>query len=321
MRVGAAGRDREFALSEVIGFVLLLGVIITAMALWMMYIVPVNGREAEIAQMDTVKDRFTDYKISLDAPWVNSPYGSPWSQEGVLLSTSMNLGTGGGDTQVSGLFLPMMNPISSSATLTVIDRGDEMTITSFGPGDTSPISKNYTLSVLEYQSQNNYWLQQKYYYQTGGVFLSQLNGSTCRISPPISFVNNSDLTDTVTIIPITLDGTGSIGGSGPVRVDSRLKTLPPPDTGTKYWVNTSVSVANFTTAQMWLDMFNSTRKAGGIFNPQNYSRGNSSPSTIPGVAYMNITGYYNDLSHADVNLYVQPVNYSVTINNIVSNLI
>jgi hypothetical protein len=312
MSGGTAGRHREYALSEVIGFILILGIIVAAFALWMIYIVPVNGREAEITQMNTVKDRFTDYKISLDSLWVNS-------QDGVTLSTSMNLGSGGGNTEASGLFLPMMNPIASSATLSVQDTGDVMTITSNDPAN-GFTTNTYKMTQLQYQSANYYWLQQTYYYQDGGVFLSQFNGSVCRVSPPVSFVNNSDQTYTVAITPITLNGVGSIGGNGPVRVDTRLKNLQSPLQNKTYWVNTSVRVANYTAAQVWLDMFNSSRRTGGILDSRYYSFGNSSPSAIPGIAFMNITGTYNDLVNPDVTLLIQPAQYDVTLNSIVSNL-
>lgn len=324
---GAAGRDREYALSEVIGFILLLGVLTAAFALWMMYIVPANGREEEIRQMSDVMDEFTYYKLSLDSLWINSPtradclnppYSADCGPRGVLLSTSFNLGTGGGNTQSTGLFLPMMHPIASSATLSVRDNGDSMNISSNGPSGLS--SDTYTMSVLEYQSQNNYWIQQQYYYQSGGVFIAQLNGSTCRVSPPISFVKNSDITSSVTIIPITLDNTGSMGGNGPVRVDTRIKNLPLPETETKYWVTANVTVADYTASQAWLDVFNNTRRNGGIYEPQYYSFGNSSPDAVPGFAYMTIKGPYDDEVTADVILTVKPVNYSVTINSIASSL-
>jgi hypothetical protein len=315
MRERAVVRNREYALSEVIGFILLLGIIVAAFALWMVYVVPVNGRVAEINQMNTVKDQFTNYKISLDSLWVNSPYGASWNQDGVTLSTSFDLGTGGGDTQAGGLFLPMMNPIASSATLSLLNTSDYMTITYSGPLGTN--TSTYPMTILQYQSQNNYWLQQTYYYEDGGVFLTQLNGSVCRVAPPISFANGTS-NDLVTITPITLNGVGSMGGNGPVRVDTRLMTLQAPITGTEYWVNTSVFVSNYTAAQMWLGVFNTSRSNGGILNPLYYNVSISSPTTIPGFASMNITGPYQ--ATPDVILTIQPVQYDVTLNSIVSNL-
>jgi hypothetical protein len=315
---GIPHQNSDLALSEVVGFILLLGVLVAAIALWMTYVVPINGREEEITQMNLVKDRFTDYKISLDSLWINSPGGAFWSQGGVTLSTSMDLGTGGGNTQVSGLFLPMLNPLASSAVLAVKDKGDTMTITSNGPA--GPVSITYNMSILEYQSQNYYWIQQTYYFQSGGVFLSQENGSTCRLSPPISFVNNSDATNSVTIIPIRLYGVGSIGGNGPVRVDTRLKSIQQPVQIQNAWVNTSVTVADYPAARMWLDVFNTTRRSGGITSPTWYAFGISAPNVIPGTTFMNITGYSNQITDADVSLKLQPVEYDVTLNSIASDI-
>ena len=162
------------ALSEVVGFILLLGSLIEAFAPLMIYNVPANGRDADITPMNDVKDRSTDYKISLDSLWVNSPCGASWSQSGVTLSTSMNLGTGERNTPACGLFLPMLNPIASSEALAIKDNGDAMTATSNGPA--GPDSKTYIMSILEYKSQNYYRIQQTYYYQTGGVFLLRDDG-------------------------------------------------------------------------------------------------------------------------------------------------
>ncbi|MDO9550554.1 MAG: hypothetical protein Q7J03_06220 [Methanoregula sp.] len=319
-------KDNELALSEVIGFIMLLGVLVTAMAIWMMYVVPVTGREDEITQMNVVRDRFTDYKISLDSLWINSPSGAAWSQSGVTLSTSFNLGTGGGNTEASGLFLPMLKPIASSATLSVKNNGDTMNISSLG-GPTN-MNVNNSMGILEYQSQNYYWLQQRYYYQTGGVFLAQDYGSTTRVSPPISIVNSSKgtasmnaFTGTVVIAPITLDGGASIGGNGPVRVDSRLKTLSPqlgPEK--KYWVNISVKVQDYTTAQMWNATFNDAVSNGGITNKSWYKSGTSSAGVTPATAYMRVIGPYNDETNPDVWLTIHPAEYAVTFNNIASGL-
>jgi len=307
----------EKGLSEVIGFILLLGVLVTAMALWMMYVVPANGREDEISQMNAIKDRFTDYKISLDSLWVNQ-------RDDVTLSTSFNLGTGGGNTLASGLFLPLLKPIGSAGVLTIADNGDTITLSSAGGSTNMDMTKK--MNILQYQSQNHYWLQQRYYYQDGGVFLSQDTGSTARVSPPISIVNNSATTVSafsvaVTVSPITLDGGASIGGNGPVRVDSRLKTLSPqlgPEK--KYWVNISVNVQDYNAAQMWNATLNDAAANGGITNKTWYRSGTSLPGVQPATAYMYVIGPYDDSTHPDVWLTIQPAEYAVTFNNIASGL-
>lgn len=302
----------ERALSEVIGFILLLGVIVAAFSLWITYVVPVDGREKEIDQMNGVKDRFTDYKISTDSLWLNN-------QSGVTLSTSFNLGTGGGNTEAGGLFLPLLQPQASGATLSVSDNGDKLNITR----SSSSLASLYNMSTLSYQSENHYWIQQKYYYQLGGVFLSQDNGTANRISPSISIVANSDDTITVTIVPIQLLGGGNIGGNGPVRVDTRLRNLQAPVVlEPNTYVNISVNnVADKATALMWMNaVFNETRIRGGVTNPAYYTFGvGENPVTKRGSAYINIVGPAGG-STSDVYLTVKPVEYVVTLNNIASGL-
>jgi hypothetical protein len=306
----------EVALSEVIGFILLLGLVVAAFSLWMLFVVPVNGREDEISQMNDVKDRFTDYKISLDSLWANN-------QSGVTLSTSFNLGTGGGSTQAGGLFLPLLNPIASSAVISVKDLGDVMTINSSSSG-------NYTvnMSILEYQSQNNYWIQQRYYYQSGGVFLSQENGSTCRVSPSFSFNKaNNGTADvaSVNLVPIQVLGGSSIGGNGPVRVDSWIRT--PDKTVTLQrndWVKVSVDVRDKATADMWMGLFNDTRLRGGIKDSDTiwYTPSVSQvPATGRWSASLLINGPISSPANVDVYLTLQRVDYVVTLNNVASGLI
>ncbi|MDN7013383.1 hypothetical protein FGW20_10095 [Methanoculleus sp. FWC-SCC3] len=68
-------RARDDGLSEVVGFVLILALIIVALSLYQVYGVPAAGRENEIAHMNQVKDRFVDYKSALDSLWVNERNG------------------------------------------------------------------------------------------------------------------------------------------------------------------------------------------------------------------------------------------------------
>jgi hypothetical protein len=320
-KTGCSLQEDERALSEVIGFILLLGVIVAAFALWMVYVVPVNGREAEITQMNFVKDRFTDYKISMDSLWINSPNGATWSQSGVTLSTSLDLGVGGSNSQSSGLFLPMLSPIASSATLTVKDGGDKMTVNS------SSGSADFVLnmSTLEYQSINNYWIQQRYYYQDGGVFLTQDNGTVCRVSPPITIaqVNNGTANVvSVNVVPIQLLGGSSVGGKGPVRVDSTLRATSQTATSQQNtWVNISFDVADKPTALMWMDVLNDTRIRGNITDSTWYTfKVAEDPATKRGTAFMNISGPFGQPYNPDVYLTVQKADYLVILNNIAAGI-
>jgi len=298
---------REKALSEVVGFILLLGIVVAAFALWSIYIVPANGREAEITQMNAVQDRFTDYKIALDSLWINN-------QTSATVSTSINLGTGGGNTEASGFFLPLLNPIASPAVILINNTGDSMWV------NTSNGNYAVTLNTLEYQSQNNYWIQQRYYYQTGGVFLSQIDGSTCRVSPPFSFNAANTTSGTsfalVKLEPIELVGGSTVGGTGPVRVDTYMRTPSTPVVlQSNTFVNISVNVTGSAAAQMWMGVFNDTAARGGIptSNPPWYTS-NVNTANGRGYAYINIT------SPNGVLFSYQTVDYVVTLNNIASGI-
>jgi hypothetical protein len=108
-------RARDDALSEVVGFVLLLGIIVVALSLYQLYGVPAVGRENEILHMNAVKDRFIDYKIALDGLWVNN-------RTGVLLSTAFDLGTDSAATG-GGLFVSNPHAFGIGGTISVKSGG------------------------------------------------------------------------------------------------------------------------------------------------------------------------------------------------------
>ena len=317
----------DVALSEVIGFVLLLGLIIVALSLYMTYVVPISGREAEIAHMNRINDQFTDYKFTLDnirtSLLVNNL--SP-----PMTSTSITLGTGGGNTLAGGLFVYLTNPVPSPATLSVVSTGDTFNIDSSQrqyyhahPQSYVPNITEFpmTITILQYSSNNNYWIQQNYYYELGGVFLSQSDGVTNLISPLISFTNAANKSVVVNIVPVQIVGGGSMSGNGPVRVDTRQRILPNYNISTGYylqntWVNLSFTSSDNATAATWLKIFNATAARGnldgGAFRTGSKWNGNSQTTT----AFINITGTNGDPNWPDVSLYVQHAEYYVAFNNI-----
>jgi len=216
--------SREDALSEVVGFVLLLALIVVALSLYQVYGVPAAGRENEIAHMNQVKDRFVDYKIALDSLWVAS-INTTGSAEGITLSTLFDLGTMGGSTQGGGIFLPVLAPIASGGTFSVNRSPDNLTILVDGEEKIALTP----MGEVSYQSSNNYWIQQRYNYQMGGLFLEQDSGTTARLSPTISVykVNTGGSTPEyrlkLKIAAIQIIGGQEIGGQGIGRVDTRLR--------------------------------------------------------------------------------------------------
>lgn len=111
----------ENGLSEVIGFILIIVVIITASSIYLTYAVPAQGREAEILHMNEIRDEFVSYKLGVDALWTNN-------QVGTAMSTSFNLGTQGGATQGAISFIPIMSPVPSSGTMALNQRQEVLNV-------------------------------------------------------------------------------------------------------------------------------------------------------------------------------------------------
>ncbi len=311
----------EAGLSEVIGFILLLALVVAALSVWMVYVVPVNGREEEIAQMNIIKDQFTEYKFTLDALRTNIAIDnlSP-----VMTSTSFTLGTGGGNTQAGGVFLAMLKPIASYGTLSVQDTGDQFKIDS----SQCLVYPNGNISVnitsLQYSSHNNYWIQQQYVYDLGGVFLYQTNGSVNRISPLISIANAANNSIVVYVVPVNLVGGGSITGNGPVRVDTRQRILPKYNISQDYylnnqWVNLSIITSDNATAAVWQNVFTDTVVREQISSSAYTIRSIYYPTLNKTNVTISITGS-NPTAPWDVALYVQRAEFYVTFNNIAQGL-
>jgi hypothetical protein len=295
---------RDDALSEVVGFVLILGVIVVALSLYQVYGVPAAGRENEIAHMNQVKDRFVDYKISLDSLWVNN-------RSGVLLSTAFDLGTGAAATGGGGFVLPILSPAGSGGRVSVTEGGANLTVTAQNGEEISTPIQDLPLGNLTYQSSNNYWVDQTWIYQMGAVFLSQDGGTTVRVGPSIAVARAGENT-TLTIAPIRLEGSDMIAGSGPVRVETRMRWGNSSSVEAYDWVNLTIEADNAVTARAWERAFGEVRqraiKEEGV-DPSWLSarlNGNTAWLTI------------EPKDDRKVFLSVYPANYTVTIHNVAS---
>lgn len=294
------GGDPDDALSEVIGFVLILGVITIFIAIWMTYAVPLQGREAEIQHMSDVKDWFTGYKFSLDSLWINN---MEYDRTGVILSSSLNLGTLGGNTEATGPFVPLMQPIGSTGFVSIRQGSSEklsITTDRSGPADIA-------FGSLEYSGDNNYWIPQTYYYQMGGVFLSQTDGTVCIITPEVSVYRFNQTTIGLRITPTLLTASGGteFSGSSNVRVDSRYRTPVSWNLDGSYsWVKLVFTLRDAPSARAWQAVLNETRFT------QNVPLTNCDISRLGNQVTMNVT---TDPSITTINMRVYSANYTVSI--------
>jgi len=246
-------RPRDEALSEVVGFVLILGVIVVALSLYQVYAVPAAGRENEIAHMNQVKNRFVDYKIALDSLWVNE-------KQGVLLSMAFDLGTGAPATGGRAFSLPILTPAGSGGMVRVESGGAWLTVTAQESGNEDPtiLIEDLPLGSLTYQSSNRYWVDQKWIYQGGAIFLSQEGGTTVRVGPSIAVAKSGDNID-LNIAPIHLKGSDMIAGSGPVRIETRMRQGTSSPRESFDWVNVTIE-GDEPTVWAWKRAFDEVRE-------------------------------------------------------------
>ena len=260
-------RPRDDGLSEVVGFVLILGLIVVALSLYQVYGVPAVGREDEIAHMNAVKDRFVDYKIALDSLWINS-LNTTRSTEGVTLSTAFDLGTTGGSTQGGGVLFPVLAPVPSGGKVSVNKSPDNLTIL-WNEDEKVVLAP---MGEVAYESSNNYWIRQRYVYQMGGIFLEQDSGTAVRLSPLVSvYVINTSNTSTleyrlkVEIAAIQILGGQETGGQGAARVDTRLREGMTKDTFTAGEnVTVTVEAHDEPTARAWQQAFIDAAERDGV---------------------------------------------------------
>jgi hypothetical protein len=209
--------NSEEGLSEVIGFILILALIMIFLSIWVIYAVPADGRQQEIEHMGYVQDWFTQYKITADSLWINDQ-DTDFSPRDVTVSNSIVLGSQGGATYSQGLFLILMRPFGSSGTIS-LENGSEW----FEISSSSGVLLNEEIRSVQYKGMNNYWIPQTYYYEMGGVFLEQSDGTVNRIAPLFSFsLNGQKATVVIVNINIGDSGTKSISGENQVRIDTLL---------------------------------------------------------------------------------------------------
>lgn len=150
-----SGRNIDDALSEVIGFILIIAIIVILGSLYMTYVVPSEGRDLEIKHMQEVEKFFTDFKMNMDALWLND-------QVGVSFNQLLSLGTGGQTS--SGVFsiFPIMQPVGSFGRVSVVTDDPQVEITINGiwlSNETSgrrieetQIAQSDTLLVVNYET-------------------------------------------------------------------------------------------------------------------------------------------------------------------------
>ena len=103
---------QEQGLSEVIGFLMIIALLGILFSMYLLYVVPLQGRDSEITHMAQVKEQFAEITMDINSLIVNEKIDYP-------LQRVISLGSGqGGSTGAFSIF-PVQSLSGSSGTLTV----------------------------------------------------------------------------------------------------------------------------------------------------------------------------------------------------------
>lgn len=310
-------------ISEVVGFVIILAVVMAGLSLYLTYAVPIQGREEEITVMDNVRAWFVDYKTGVDQLWLNSPlsddpndmyFRSTVGQ--VTLRKVIDPGTER-EKGFVGRYLPLLAPLPCSGEISVRNGNYlEIGLTQGGePVDISPIS--IPAPALVYTSHNYYWFQQEYSYQFGGIFLRQWDPEgekvTLVAAPPISIFDEDGVRTKVELVAVHLDAAGSVGTASPIRVETRLATDPtvPDDLNGETMfseVDLTFHGSSEAMALAWADVFTGAAARNGIDLP--------APTTNPDGSITVIIRGPSNTAKDDVFLAVVDARYSMSLENV-----
>jgi hypothetical protein len=115
------GRDKEPGLSEVIGFLMIVALLGILFSMYLLYVVPIQGKDAEIAHMKYVSQQFIDLKSDIDSLIINERVNVP-------IARSFELGTLASTGQGALSVIPIQGFIEAAGTLVVNQQMDFLTI-------------------------------------------------------------------------------------------------------------------------------------------------------------------------------------------------
>jgi len=201
-------QESEEGVAGVVVAMLMIGLVISAFGFVQAFYVPQWMEQKEAEHMDTVLNQFSQLKFSIDTLSVISKKYS-------AISSPMTLGS---------KEMPFLSSIRAYGSLEVDPNECKIVIT-----DRNDQKSTYTLGALEYKSQNAYFLNQDYAYESGGVILSQISGDVIVIQPSIFVKDGKDLTfDLIRLISTNGKTSASGYGTYPVQTmfsDSQVKTV------------------------------------------------------------------------------------------------
>lgn len=238
-------RRRDDAVSDIIAFVLIMFLIVTAVACWMLVVIPGQGSEAENAHDEKVLLEFTDFKKGLDLLWLNNKTGysnshlislSPSERTSLstLLYLAPTLGTGelivekGTEIQLWDTHRYFTETGVEKTPMAVI-RGEtyksQSYTDSYSYNDLEYDKDNddpysFNLMRITYISDNEYAPDFTVVYEGGAVWFKSENGGSYQLLTPAVDVDEIDKKNyhLIVVTPDTSERPSKILGNMPVAL-------------------------------------------------------------------------------------------------------
>ncbi len=210
------GRDDE-GVASTVGTIMALLVVLTFMSLMVNQYVPVWGKEAEAAHMNSVMGQFGSFKGSIDTQIVSAQVAASSGSTYIPAETysPIQLGT----ENIPVFSIPTVGRLS-------------------GRGSNAPwtIQFNYAIAGGLYavnqsssgnvvlQVENRYHVPFSIAYEGGAIIMSQTAGEAVRVTPQLVILNGTNGVQ-VSFTTIQLIGSGDVSGTGTEGVHSKLLGL------------------------------------------------------------------------------------------------
>jgi hypothetical protein len=195
--------------------------------------------------------------------------------------------------------------------------------TEMNPYSITPIA----LGSVEYQSQNNYWIRQNYYYQMGGVFLQQADGNTTyKLPPEITFAYDPANPEilVVNINALSIDpglpsNHGIVGGNSPIQLKTTLTNITAmpfvPGAANTRQITIGITTTDNKARAMWKNYFDYTAQVAGMTPNKEYNAG-----VLGTTSYITLYGYYNPANPGsddyDINVIASNATYLTTVHGV-----
>lgn len=235
--------SNEGVVGIIIAF-LLTGLIVVVISIIQTVYVPKWMEQAEAEHMEMVADQFSQLKFAIDTQ-------SAIKQKDTPISTSITLGNKD---------MPFLTSNKAYGSLEILSNECIITITT---NDLK--SYSYPISIIKYNCQNNYFLEQSYVFEAGAVIINQIDGNVMAIKPTFVVKNKVDFIISFTIINIsTIGNKSSIGGYGTYPIQTEYSTFNPSPIPTDRIYNVSYIIISTNYPNSWSNFFSKTLINSGL---------------------------------------------------------